>query len=92
MLIWVELVDGRVKLYADVAPEAPTVKGFVSILEEAFTGATVDELLSAPTALLQRLGLVQALGMMRMHGLQALLHHIRRLTTAAASAAATSAE
>jgi cysteine desulfuration protein SufE len=92
VFIWVELVDGRVKLYADVAPEAPTVKGFVSILEEAFTGATVDELLSAPTDLLQRLGLVQALGMMRMHGLQALLHHIRRLTTAAASAAATSAE
>ncbi len=80
VFLWVELHDGGVQVFADVAPEAPTVKGFVNILVDAFSGATVDEVISAPPDLLQRLGLVQALGMMRMHGLQAVLNHIRRLT------------
>jgi cysteine desulfuration protein SufE len=83
VFLWVELTEGRVQVFADVAPEAPTVKGFVNILAEAFSGATVDEVLTAPPDLLQRLGLVQALGMMRMHGLQAVLNHIRRLTVEA---------
>ncbi len=85
VFLWVELTDGRVQVFADVAPEAPTVKGFVNILVDAFSGATVDEVLTAPPDLLQRLGLVQALGMMRMHGLQAVLNHIRRLTVEASS-------
>ena len=88
VFLWVELIDGRVQVYADVAPEAPTVKGFVNILVEAFNGTTVDEALTVPTDLLQRLGLAQVLGMMRLPGLQAVLNHIRRLTVAAASNAA----
>jgi cysteine desulfuration protein SufE len=87
VFLWVELTDGRVQVFADVAPEAPTVKGFVHILVDAFSGATVDDVLTAPPDLLQRLGLVQALGMMRMHGLQATLNHIRRLTVEAAAKA-----
>ena len=39
--------------------------------------ATVEEVLSVPPDLLQRLGLLQALGMMRMRGLQAILFSIR---------------
>src|ERR1700676_622770 len=45
VFLWVEVNDGRVQVYADVAPEAPTVKGFVNILVEAFNGATADEAL-----------------------------------------------
>src|SRR5215831_19559083 len=36
VFIWVELIDGNVHIDADVAPEAPTVKGFVGILVDAF--------------------------------------------------------
>ena len=43
VFIWVDVVDGRVQLAAEVAPEAPTVKGFVSILVDLFSGATVAE-------------------------------------------------
>jgi cysteine desulfuration protein SufE len=75
--LWVEVQDGRVQLYADVAPEAPTVKGYVAILVEAFSGATPDEVLSVKPDLLGRLGLVEALGMMRMRGLGALLNRVR---------------
>src|SRR5262245_20865988 len=44
--LWVEKQDDRVQLYADVAPEAPTVKGFVAILVEAFSGTHPDEVLA----------------------------------------------
>jgi len=77
VFLWVEVNDGQVQVFGDVAPEAPTVKGFVGILADAFTGATADEVLAVGPDLLQRLGLLQALGMMRMRGLQAILFTIR---------------
>ncbi|REK18825.1 MAG: SufE family protein [Planctomycetota bacterium] len=80
--LWTDLVDGRVRIVADVAPEAPTVKGFVSILVELFSGVSPDEVLTAPGDLVQRFGLVDALGMVRMRGLQAIAHHIRRKVAA----------
>jgi cysteine desulfuration protein SufE len=84
VFIWVEPSDGRVNVFADVAPEAPTVKGFVGILIDAFSGATPEAVLAAPGDLLQRLGLVEALGMVRMRGLGAILHYIRKQVERAA--------
>jgi len=69
VFLWVELHDGRVRMHADVAPEAPTVKGFVGILVDAFDGATPEEVLATPSDLIQRFGLAEALGMQRMRGL-----------------------
>ena len=77
VFIWVDLVEGRVKLAAEVAPEAPTVKGFVSILVDLFAGATPDEVLALDANVVGRLGLVEALGMLRMRGLQAMQFYIR---------------
>jgi cysteine desulfuration protein SufE len=84
--IWVELVDGRVQIHADVAPEAPTVKGFVGILVDAFNGQTPEMVLATPPDLLQRLGLLESLGMVRMRGLAAIQHHIREQVRRAATA------
>ena len=44
--LFVELEDGRVSLNADAPIEAPTVRGFVSLLLEGLNGATVEEILS----------------------------------------------
>ena len=77
VFLWVEVRDGRVVIFADVAEEAPTVKGFVSILAEAFGGARPEEVLRVPSDLLARLGLQQALGMTRMRGLNAILYRVR---------------
>ncbi|HEY2882798.1 MAG TPA: SufE family protein, partial [Pirellulales bacterium] len=74
VFIWVTLADGRVKIDAYVAPEAPTVQGFVGILVEAFNGATPQSVLETPSDLLQRLGLLESLGMVRMRGLAAIQH------------------
>jgi cysteine desulfuration protein SufE len=90
VFLWVEIENGRVQLIADVAPEAPTVRGFVGVLVEAFSGATPDEVLAVPPNLIRRLGLVDALGMVRMNGLHAILGRIRQeVAKAAGNGAAT---
>jgi cysteine desulfuration protein SufE len=78
VFLWVELVDGRVQIHAWVAPEAPTVKGFVGIVREIFSGLPPESVMEAETDLVARLCLNDALGMMRMRGLSAVLFHIRK--------------
>jgi cysteine desulfuration protein SufE len=75
--LWVERDGQAVQIHGDVAPEAPTVKGFVGILVNACSGSPAAEVLQVPVDLLKRLGLVEALGMTRMRGLQAILSRIR---------------
>jgi cysteine desulfuration protein SufE len=75
--LFTELEDGRLRLHAEVAPEAPTVKGFVAILRELVTGALPAEVATLDVDLLRRLGLVEALGMVRMRGLRAVFQRIR---------------
>lgn len=77
VFLWIVVQDGRVQIHGDVAPEAPTVKGFVGILVEAFSGAKPAEVLQTPPNLIHRLGLAEALGMVRMRGLSAILNRIR---------------
>lgn len=76
--LWVEVQDGRVQLYTHVAEEAPTVKGFLGILVNAFSGASPQEILEVKPTLLQRLGLTEALGMVRMRGLSGVMNRVRR--------------
>ncbi len=87
VFIWVDVVDGRIHLAAEVAPEAPTVKGFVSILIDLFSGASVADALSLEANVVAQLGLIEALGMMRMRGLQAMQFYIRNRIAAHASGA-----
>src|SRR5258708_152106 len=87
VFLWAEVQDGIVNLFADVAPEAPTVKGFVGILVDAFSGERTENVLSIQPDLLNRMGLVQSLGMMRMRGLQAILARIRDQVRKAAAVA-----
>ncbi len=61
------------------------MKGFVSILVEAFSGAEPEEVLATPEDLLKRLGLIEALGMVRMRGLAAIQHYIRQQVRKAAA-------
>jgi cysteine desulfuration protein SufE len=77
VFLWVELPQGRVRIHAEVAEEAPTVKGFVSLLAETFRGSPPAEVLQVRPDLLHRLGLIEALGMQRMRGLNAVFNRIR---------------
>ena len=87
VFLWVTLEDGRVRIDADVAPEAPTVKGFVSLLVDIFSGVTPQEALAIEGNIVERFGLAdpKALGMVRMRGLHAITQHIRRKIAQAAA-------
>jgi len=82
--LWVEVDQGRVHIYADVPREAPTVRGFVSLLARTLEGETPETVAKVPIDLLDRLGLSETLGMTRTQGLTAILHRIKSSVAAAA--------
>jgi cysteine desulfuration protein SufE len=85
--LFVEIADkDRVTLYADAPIEAPTVRGFVSLLIEGLNGATVEEVLQIPNTLVELCGLPEILGMLRVRGLSGVLRRIKAEVTRAAIA------
>lgn len=78
VFLWVEIENGKVHIYADVPPEAPTVRGFISLLARTLDGAAPEDVARVPDDLLDRLGLSETLGMTRTQGLSAILHRIKR--------------
>ena len=84
VFLWVELVDGKVHIHADVPRESPTVRGFISLLARSLEGAAPEDVARIPDDLLDQLGLSETLGMTRTQGLSAILHRIKRSVAAAA--------
>ena len=78
VFLWADLNEGRVQISAWVAPEAPTVKGFVGIVRELFSGVEPAEATAVDANLVQRLGLNESLGMVRMRGLSAVLFYVKK--------------
>lgn len=70
--------DGDAALVAEVAPEAPTVKGFVAVLRGVVAGRPAEEAAHIPDDLVERIGLADVLGMLRARGLRAITTRIRR--------------
>jgi len=66
-------------LHADAPREAPTVRGFVALLAKGIQGAPPADAAALPADLLDRLGLAEALGMTRMHGLTAMIGRVKRM-------------
>jgi cysteine desulfuration protein SufE len=81
--LWVEVADGKVHIYADIPREAPTVRGFVSLLARTLDGQSPEAVARLPLDLLDRLGLSETLGMTRTQGLTAILHRIKQSVAAA---------
>jgi cysteine desulfuration protein SufE len=78
--------DGAgVALHADAPREAPTVRGFISLLSRSVQGASPAAVAELPPDILDQLGLAEALGMTRMQGLAAMVGRIRRMAGALAA-------
>jgi cysteine desulfuration protein SufE len=84
VFLWVEVEDGKVHIHADVPPESPTVRGFISLLARSLDGAAPADVAQVPDDLLDQLGLSETLGMTRTQGLSAILHRIKRSVASAA--------
>ena len=78
VFLWIEQEDDGVHIHADVAEEAPTVKGILAILCQAYEGAKPDEVANVPDDLLQQLRLDKQIRMTRMIGITGMLGRIRR--------------
>jgi cysteine desulfuration protein SufE len=73
-------VDERniVHLHATAPKEAPTTRGFASILVQGLDGLSVDEVLAVPDFYPQELGLTEAVSPLRIRGMTALLGRTKR--------------
>jgi cysteine desulfuration protein SufE len=67
-----------VHLHATAPKEAPTTRGFASILVQGLAGLTSDEVLAVPDDYPQSLGLTQAVSPLRIRGMSALLGRTKR--------------
>ena len=79
VFIFVEVDDHDiVHLYATAPKEAPTTRGFASILVQGLAGLTVQEVLDIPDDFPQDLGLTEAVSPLRVRGMTALLGRTKR--------------
>lgn len=84
VFVFAEVEDGLARLSAQVPMEAPTTRGFASMLVQGLSGLPVAEALAVPDDFPQMLGLGQAISPLRLRGMSALIGRIkRRLRTAA---------
>jgi cysteine desulfuration protein SufE len=70
--------DGRVHLFFDAPPEAPTTRGFAGIFHAGLDGLPVENVLSVPGDVTTRLALAEVVSPLRMRGAAALLDRVQR--------------
>lgn len=79
VFIFVEVDDQRVvHLFAMAPKEAPTTRGFASILVQGLAGLTVEEVLDVPDDFPNTIGLTEAVSPLRIRGMTALLGRTKR--------------
>jgi cysteine desulfuration protein SufE len=79
VFIFVEVDDAQiVHLYATAPKEAPTTRGFASILVQGLAGLTVEQVLAVPDDYPSDLGLTEAVSPLRIRGMTALLGRTKR--------------
>lgn len=68
----------QVRLHFSAPPEAPTTRGFASILHQGLDGASATQILAVPEDFYADLGLAKAVSPLRLRGLSAMLARIKR--------------
>jgi cysteine desulfuration protein SufE len=76
--IYVEVADDVVTMHATAPPEAPTTRGFASILVQGITGLSPDEVLAIPDDYPQSIGLTRAVSPLRIGGMTGMLMRVKR--------------
>jgi len=70
--------DQTVQLFFDAPPEAPTTRGFASILYSGLDGLSAPEVLATPAEFTTALGLQDLVSPLRLRGMAAMLARIKR--------------
>jgi cysteine desulfuration protein SufE len=77
--VFAENRNGRLSFYFDVPESSPTVRGYASILAQGLMDATPEQVLKLPNDFYQQMGLDKVLTQQRLHGIGAILAHMRAL-------------
>lgn len=78
VFIFVDVDDDVVHLHATAPKEAPTTRGFASILVQGLAGLTSQQVLDVPDDYPLTLGLTEAVSPLRIRGMSALLGRTKR--------------
>jgi cysteine desulfuration protein SufE len=79
VFIFVEIDENRIVLLHATAPkEAPTTRGFASILAQGLSGLSVEQVLAVPDDFPNTIGLTEAVSPLRIRGMTALLGRTKR--------------
>ncbi len=81
-----ELEDGLVHVHAKAPAEAPTTRGFASVLAHGLDGLTLEEALATPDDFPDTIGLTEAVSPLRLRGMSGMLARIKRQLREAAAA------
>ncbi len=81
VFIYPQKEDGRIIYHFDIPPEAPTVRGFASLLKEGLDRCTVAEITAVPDTFYTQMGLQHVLSGQRLNGITAMLIHMKALAT-----------
>ncbi|ATQ28477.1 cysteine desufuration protein SufE [Rhodococcus ruber Chol-4] len=68
----------HVRLHFSAPPEAPTTRGFASILHQGLDGLSAEQILEVPDDFYSALGLAEAVSPLRLRGMSAMLARIKR--------------
>lgn len=74
--------DGVVTMHATAPAEAPTTRGFASILAQGITGLHADEVLAIPSDFPTTIGLTRAVSPLRIGGMTGMLMRAKRQVAA----------
>ncbi|WP_405216421.1 SufE family protein [Agrococcus sp. Ld7] len=78
VFLFVEVADGRVHVHATAPAEAPTTRGFASILAQGLEGTSVEDALAVPMDFPRELGLDSVVSPLRLRGMVGMLGRIQR--------------
>lgn len=78
IFLFVEVSGGLVNLFFSAPPEAPTTRGFASILHSVIDGLTIQEVLDFDDDFPSKIGLTEAVSPLRIRGMRGMLARIKR--------------
>ena len=78
IFLFVEVKEGIVHLFFTAPAEAPTTRGFASILHAVFDGLRVEDVLNFDDDFPSKIGLTEAVSPLRIRGMRGMLARIKR--------------
>lgn len=81
VFIYLEKQDGKLFFHFDIPPESPTVRGFAAVLQLGLAWVLPQQLQAISHDFYLQMGLQQVLSGQRLHGISAMLAHMKTLVS-----------